>query len=99
MVALSRSPGVEVITQIGEVRLVVELTRPQPEVLQQWLKAELDDLSPDDDRWLTCLHCIGRLAVAIRALRDVAAGRINSCVARSSLPIDGLRPGPYDPRH
>jgi hypothetical protein len=66
LVALSRSPGVEMITRIGELRLVVELTRPQAEVLQQWLQALLDDLSPDDDRWLTCVHCIGRLTVAIR---------------------------------
>jgi hypothetical protein len=64
--ALSRAPGVEVGGPIPEPRFVVELTQPQAEVVQRWLQALLDDLSQSDDLWLTCLHCIGRVAVAIR---------------------------------
>jgi hypothetical protein len=66
LMALSRAPSVEMIASISEPRLVVDLTRTQAEVLQRWLQALLDDLPQEDDRWLTCLHCIGRLAVAIR---------------------------------
>ena len=66
LAALSRAPGVEIVAEIPEMRLVVELTRPQAAALQHWLQALLDDLSQEDDRWLTCLHCIGRVSVAIR---------------------------------
>jgi hypothetical protein len=64
--ALSLPPVVEVGEAIPEPRLVVHLMRPQAEGLQQWLQAVLDDLSQNDDRWLTCLHCIGRVALALR---------------------------------
>jgi hypothetical protein len=64
--ALSRPPGVEFVTAIPEPRLTVDLTRPQAEVLLRWLQALLDDLPQEDERWLTCLHCIGRVTVAIR---------------------------------
>jgi hypothetical protein len=64
--ALSRAPGVEVAAPIAEPRLVVDLTRPQLEALQHWLQALLDDLSQNDDRWRTCLHCISQSAMAIR---------------------------------
>jgi hypothetical protein len=63
--ALSRAPGVELITPIPEPRLMVQLTRPQAKALLRWLQALLDDLPREDDRWITCLHCIGRLTVAI----------------------------------
>jgi hypothetical protein len=63
--ALSRTPGVELVTPILEPRFVVHLTRPQAEALLRWLRALLDDLSQEDERWLTCLHCIGRVTVAI----------------------------------
>jgi hypothetical protein len=66
LAALSRPPGVEVGGTMQEPRLVVSLTRPQAEVLQQWLQALLDDLTENDDRRLTCLHCIGRVDLAIR---------------------------------
>ena len=66
-VALSRAPGIESRTPTGEPLFVVDMTRPQAEALQRWLHGLLDDLSQDDDeRRLTCLHCIGRVAVAIR---------------------------------
>jgi hypothetical protein len=45
---------------------VVDLTRPQAEALLRWLQALLDGLPQEDERWLTCLHCIGRVTVAIR---------------------------------
>jgi hypothetical protein len=64
--ALSLPPVVEVGEAMPEPRLVVHLMRPQAEGLQQWLQAVLDDLSQNDDRWLTCLHCIGRVALALR---------------------------------
>jgi hypothetical protein len=66
LTALSRAPGVEIIASVSEPRIVLDLTRTQAEVLQRWLQALLDDLPQEDDRWLTCLHCIGRVAVAIR---------------------------------
>jgi hypothetical protein len=65
--ALSRAPGVEFASPIPEPRLVVHLTRPQAEALLRWLQAPLDELSREDERWLTCLHCISRLTVAIRS--------------------------------
>jgi hypothetical protein len=66
LAALGRPPGVEVGGAMPEPRLVVRLTRPQAEMLRQWLQALLDDLTQNDDRWLTCLHCIDRVALAIR---------------------------------
>jgi hypothetical protein len=66
LAALSRPPGVEVGGTMQEPRLVVSLTRTQTDVLQQWLQALLDDLTQNDDRRLTCLHCIGRVTLAIR---------------------------------
>ena len=63
---LSRAPEVELVTPIPEPRLVVDLTRPQAEALLRWLQALLDGLPQEDERWLTCLHCIGRVTVAIR---------------------------------
>jgi hypothetical protein len=63
--ALSRAPSVETLAPILEPQLVVDLTPSQAEALQRWLQALLDELSPDDDRWLTCLHCLSRLAAAI----------------------------------
>jgi hypothetical protein len=66
LAALSRAPGVEIIASVSEPRIVLDLTRTQAEVLQRWLQALLDDLSSNDDRRLTCLHCIGRVVVAIR---------------------------------
>jgi hypothetical protein len=65
--ALSRPPGVELVTAIPEPRLMVDLTRPQAEALLRWLQALLDDLPQEDDRRLTCLHCISRLTVTIRS--------------------------------
>jgi hypothetical protein len=64
--ALSRAPEVELVTPIPEPRFVVHLTRHQAEALLRWLQALLDDLPQEGERWLTCLHCIGRLTVAIR---------------------------------
>jgi hypothetical protein len=64
-VALSRAPGIEIRTPIPEPLFVVDMTRPQAEALQLWLRGLLDDLSKNDERRLTCLHCIGRVAVAI----------------------------------
>jgi hypothetical protein len=64
--ALSRAPEVELVTPIPEPRFVVVLARHQAEALLRWLQAQLDDLSQEDERWLTCLHCISRVTVAIR---------------------------------
>jgi hypothetical protein len=64
--ALSRAPRIEYRTPIPEPLFVVDMTRPQAEALQLWLRGLLDDLSQNDERRLTCLHCIGRVAVAIR---------------------------------
>jgi hypothetical protein len=64
--ALSRAPELELVTPIPEPRFVVDLARHQAEALLRWLQALLDDLSQADERWLTCLHCISRVTVAIR---------------------------------
>jgi hypothetical protein len=63
--ALSRAREV-VVTPTPEPRFVVDLSRRQAEALLRWLQALLDDLSQEGERWLTCLHCISRLTVAIR---------------------------------
>jgi hypothetical protein len=41
------------------------LTRPQAEALQRWLHSLHDGLKHDDNRRLSCLMCISRVAVAI----------------------------------
>jgi hypothetical protein len=63
---LSSRPGIEILASIAEPRFVVDMTRPQAEALQRWLHGLLAALSVNDPRRLTCLHCIGRVAVAIR---------------------------------
>ncbi len=55
----------EVSGAIPEPRILVTMTRPQAEALQRWLHSLHDDLKDDDDRRLTCLLCISRVAVAI----------------------------------
>jgi hypothetical protein len=63
---LSRAVRVERAAPTADLRFVVEATRPQAEALHRWLLALLDELSPNDDRRLTCLHTIDRIAVALR---------------------------------
>jgi hypothetical protein len=64
---LNRAPEIEGGTPLPEPRYVVYLARHQAEALLRWLQALLDDLSQaQDELRLTCLHCISRLAVAIR---------------------------------
>jgi hypothetical protein len=63
---LSIAPGVEVGTSIEEPRFVVDMSRVQAEALQRWLHAVLGSLTVNDERRLTCLQCIGRVAIAIR---------------------------------
>jgi hypothetical protein len=62
---LNHAPRVEIRGPIPEPRFVVTMTRPQAEALQRWLHALHDGLKHDDDRRLTCLQCIGRVAVAL----------------------------------
>jgi hypothetical protein len=82
LAALSRAPGVEIITSVPEPRIVVDLTRTQAEVLQRWLQALLDDFPQEDDRWRTCLHCWSRCR-RDPALGDVAAAMGSVCHVRS----------------
>jgi hypothetical protein len=63
---LNLAPGIEVGTSIPEPRFVVEMTRSQAEALQRWLNGLLEGLSANNERRLTCLQCIGRIAIAIR---------------------------------
>jgi hypothetical protein len=64
---LNRAPEIELATPLPEPRYVVYLSRHQAEALLRWLQALLDNLSQQEDELrLTCLHCISRLAVAIR---------------------------------
>jgi hypothetical protein len=63
--ALSRAPDVELVTPIPGPRFVVVLALHEAEALLRWLQALLDDLSEEDERRLTCLHCISRVTVAI----------------------------------
>jgi glyoxylate carboligase len=60
---LDVTPAVEISGP--EPRLVVRMTRAQAEAVQRWLHALHDELKYDDARRLTCLMCIGRVAVAI----------------------------------
>jgi hypothetical protein len=66
LAVLSRAPDVEINASVSGPRIVIDLTQTHAKVLLGWLQALLDDLPQEDDRWLTCLHCIGRVAVAIR---------------------------------
>jgi len=63
---LNRAPRIEIRGPIPEPRFVVTMTRPQAEALQRWLHALHDGLKHDDDRRLTYLLCISRVAVALR---------------------------------
>lgn len=63
---LAAPPRVEVRMPIPEPRFVLTLTRPQIQAVQRWLQALHDDLKHDDGQRLTCLHCISRLAGALR---------------------------------
>jgi hypothetical protein len=58
-------PYVEIGGAIPEPRFVLHMTRPQAEALQRWLHTLHDDLKYDDERRLTCLLCISRVAVGI----------------------------------
>ena len=62
---LDRAPRIEIRGPIPEPRFVVIMTRPQAEALQRWLHALHNGLKHDDDRRLTCLLCISRVAVAL----------------------------------
>jgi hypothetical protein len=62
---LDRAPRVEFRGPMPEPRFVVTMTRPQVEALRRWLHALHNGLKHDDDRRLTCLQCISRVAVAL----------------------------------
>jgi hypothetical protein len=62
---LDEPPYIEVAGPIPELRLVITMTRPQAEALQRWLHSLHDGLKHDDDRRLSCLMCISRVAVAL----------------------------------
>jgi hypothetical protein len=63
---LDLAPRIELRPPIPEARFVASMSRLQVEALHRWLHALLDELSPDDPRWPTCLHCIGRVAGSLR---------------------------------
>jgi hypothetical protein len=60
------APHIELRAPIPEPRFIVHMTRSQAESLQRWLYALLESLAPSDDRRLTCLQCIGRVAGALQ---------------------------------
>jgi hypothetical protein len=60
-----RTTRFELSGSIPEPRCVIQMTRPQAEVVQRWLHALHDDLKYDDARRLICLLCISRVAVGI----------------------------------
>jgi hypothetical protein len=62
---LDEQPHIEIAGAIPEPRFVMTLTRPQAEALQRWLHSLHDGLKHDDNRRLSCLMCISRVAVAI----------------------------------
>ena len=63
---LDLAPRIELRPPIPEARFVASMSRRQVEVLHRWLHALLEELSPDDPRWPTCLQCIGRVTWALR---------------------------------
>jgi hypothetical protein len=63
---LDLAPRIELRPPIPEARFVASMSRLQVEALHRWLHALLDELSPDDPRWPTCLQCIGRVAGSLR---------------------------------
>jgi len=62
---LDQPSRIEIGRPIPEPRFVVTMTRPQAEALQRWLHSLHDDLKHDDNRRLSCLLCISRVAVAL----------------------------------
>ena len=62
---LHRAPRIEIRGPMPEPRFLVTMTRPQAQALQRWLHALHDGLKHDDDRRLSCLMCISRVAVAL----------------------------------
>jgi hypothetical protein len=62
---LDGPPRIELRMPIPEPRFVVNMTRPQAEALQRWLQAQLEGMTQDDRRRLTCLQCISRVAGAL----------------------------------
>jgi hypothetical protein len=62
---LHQPPRIEIGGPIPEARYIVTMTRPQAEALQRWLHSLYDGLRHDDNRRLTCLMCISRVAVAL----------------------------------
>jgi hypothetical protein len=62
---LEEPPRIEIAGAIPELRFVITMTRPQAEALQRWLHSLHDGLKHDDDRRLSCLMCISRVAVAL----------------------------------
>lgn len=63
---LDLAPRIEVRPPTPEPSFVVSMSRSQMEALHRWLHALLDELSPEDPRWPTCLQCIGRVTGALR---------------------------------
>jgi hypothetical protein len=63
---LDLAPRIEVGPPTPEPSFVVSMSRSQMEALHRWLHALLDELSPEDPRWPTCLQCIGRVTGALR---------------------------------
>lgn len=63
---LGLAPRIEIRPPIAEPRFVVSLSKPQAEAFHRWLRALLEQLSRDDPRWPVCLHCISRVAGALR---------------------------------
>lgn len=61
-----RPPPFGLSGSIPEPRCVIQMTRPQAEVIQRWLHALHDDLKYDGARRLICLLGISRVAVGIR---------------------------------
>ena len=62
---LDRTPHIEIRGAIPEPRFVVHLTRPQAHAMQLWLLSLHESLKHNDDRRLSCLLCISRVAVAL----------------------------------
>jgi hypothetical protein len=58
-------PRLEIGGPIPEPRFIVTMARPLAEALQRWLHSLHDELKHDDNRRLSCLLCISRVAVAL----------------------------------
>lgn len=62
---LNDPPRLEIGGAIPAPRVVITMTRVQAEALHRWLREMHESLKHDDERRLTCLRCISRVAVTI----------------------------------